>query len=72
MKFKDQIKHLSGECFKIEDQLPRFRFSNELTAKQEFRRELYRIRCQISMLERYAKLVDEEIAAEVKQSEDAE
>ena len=58
--FKLQIEDLSSSCFEIEDKLPSFNsFSIANDEKQILRNELYRIRCKISALVRYAEMIDE-------------
>lgn len=56
--FKVQIADLSTACFDIEKQLPMFGFSNNGN-EMELRRSLYRIRCDLNSLTRYAEITDD-------------
>lgn len=58
-KFKDKIKKLSEQCFCIEHSLELFNFNHPDNDEQYLRRELYKIRCDILSLVRYAEMVDE-------------
>lgn len=58
--FVQQIEELSSACFAIEKQLPIFHFTtvDTLSDEQYLRKELYRIRCDIATLKRWAQMAD--------------
>lgn len=59
MNLKDQVEELASACFDIEAQLPSFSMCDVLDDKQKLRRKLYKIRCDIMALKRYAEMIDE-------------
>lgn len=57
---KEQIEALSDSCFDIEKSLKLFQTFGVDSGEQNLRRCLFKIRCDIGALHRYAEMVDEE------------
>ena len=63
MSYKNKIKELAASCFAIEDTLTIYLDVDKPTFEShssvDLRKSLYKIRCDIMNLQRYAEIVDE-------------